>query len=117
SLLSALFDFGDDRKTVVCWGLGEDRPVSSLLELEISFLGDRHRGGFRPVFLFRRGASHDCSFLFLVLTSPRVQAALDASRCCHLFSGIGRGNRSQQSDLRAARVCGQKRIAPENWSE
>src|SRR5215471_8644467 len=51
SLLAAWFDFGDDRKTVVCGRLREDRPVSSLLELEISLLGNRHRRGLRPIIL------------------------------------------------------------------
>src|SRR5262249_59986249 len=38
-------------KTITSRRLGKDRAVSSLLELEVSFLRDRHCCRFRPVFL------------------------------------------------------------------
>src|SRR5215471_11281097 len=48
-LLAAWFDLGDDRKAVIGRCPGKDRPIATLLELEISLFGDRHRRRFRPI--------------------------------------------------------------------
>src|SRR3954469_25337665 len=56
-LLRTRFDLGDDGKSVVGGGLGINRAVPSLLQLEESFPGNRHRCGLGPVFydVRRRG--------------------------------------------------------------
>src|SRR5207247_11303100 len=50
-VLSAGLDPRDDREAITRGGLGKDRAISSLLEFEVSLLGDRHGGGFCPIVL------------------------------------------------------------------
>src|SRR5437773_7536669 len=48
-VLSAGLDLRDDREAITRGGLGKDGAISSLLEFEVSLLGDRHGGGFCPI--------------------------------------------------------------------